>query len=98
VAEYLRKVRRQATALVVREIMPEFPLPLGVWFVRENIRSMLKGTPKEFDDLKSCLTYLKTFLTVPIPKWLEESAILRDTILQRRMDDYFHCSEFKQLG
>jgi len=93
VAEHLRSKRRQATALVVREIKPEFPLPLGVWFVRENVRSMLKDPPKVFDDLKSCLVYLKSFLTVPIARWMEESAILKDVVLQRRMDDYPRRSE-----
>lgn len=93
VAEHLKNKRRQAAALVVREIMPEFPLPLGVWFVRENVRSMLKDPPKVFDDMKSCLVYLKSFLTVPLRRWMEESAILRDAVLQRRMDDYARRSE-----
>jgi len=88
VSEYLRRIGRQATALVVREIMPEFPLPLGVWFVRENIRSMFNQPPMVFDDLGSCLRRLKGFLTVPIPKWKEESAILRDALTQRRIDDF----------
>lgn len=93
VAEHLKRLRRQATVLVVREIMPEFPLPLGVWFVRENVRSMFKVAPRVFDDLKSCLEYLKDFLVVPPSRWVEESALLRDTILQRRIDDYFRRSE-----
>jgi hypothetical protein len=93
VAEHLKRIGKQATALVVREIMPEFPLPLGVWFVRENIRSMFKGTATVFDDLRSCLIHLKNFLTIPPTKWVEESALLRDVILQRRIDDYFRRSE-----
>jgi hypothetical protein len=93
VAEHLKRMRRQATVLVVREIMPEFPLPLGVWFVRENVRSMLKGTPAVFDDLKSCLLYLKGFLRVPMSKWVERSELLKETILQKRIDDYFRRSE-----
>lgn len=94
VAECLREKRRQATALVVREIMPEYPLPLGVWFVRENVRTMLKQPPRAFEDLRSCLAYLKNFLTVPISKWMVESAILRDSVIQRRMDDYLKKAEF----
>jgi len=93
VAEHLKNMRRQATALIVREIMPEFPLPLGVWFVRENIRSMFKTRPVELEDLKSCLEYLKNYLVVPASKWLEKSALLRDAYFQRRMDDYFRRSE-----
>lgn len=88
VGEVLKRMRRQATALVIREIMPEFPLPLGVWFVRENVRAMFRKRPVVFDGLAQCLSYLKGFLTVPMSRWIEESAILRDSILQRRIDDY----------
>jgi len=95
VAEHLKRIRRQATVLVVREIMPEFPLPLGVWFVRENIRSMFKGTASVFDDLKSCLMHLKNFLVIPTTRWVEESALLREAILQRRIDDYLRYSDLQ---
>jgi hypothetical protein len=95
VGEALQGMRRQATALVVREILPEFPLPLGVWFVRENIRAMFKKNHTEFEGLGQCLAYLSRFLTVPIKKWTEESAILRDSILQKRMDDYFEVKRLR---
>ncbi|MGC8935965.1 MAG: Nre family DNA repair protein [Candidatus Methanomethylicaceae archaeon] len=88
VAEFLKSMRRQATVLVMREIMPEFPLPLGVWFVRENVRSMLKSKPKVFDGLRFALLYLKNLMRVPIMKWIQESRILKDSMLQRRMDEY----------
>ncbi len=88
VAEHLRSLRRQASALVVREIRPEFPLPLGVWFVRENVREMLRKPPAVFDDLGACLSHLKGRLRVPVQRWIGESTMLRDHLLQRRMDDY----------
>jgi len=86
-------MRRQAAVLVVREIMPQFPLPLGVWFVRENIRSMLNSHPIAFEDLKSCLMYLKRFLIILPARWVEGSVLLRDLLLQRRIDSYFRRSE-----
>ncbi len=93
VTEYLQRIRRQATVLVVREILPEFPLPLGVWFVRENVRSMLRQKPAEFDDLGSCLQRLKGDLRVPIKTWIERSGLLRDAFLQRRITEYFRSYE-----
>ena len=90
VSEYLKKIRKQASVLVLREIMPEFPLPLGVWFVRENIRAMLNKQPALFDDLKSCTAYIKNFLKVPLSRWLERSSLLTDLYCQRRLDDYFN--------
>ncbi|MFH1328376.1 MAG: Nre family DNA repair protein [Candidatus Bathyarchaeota archaeon] len=93
VSEHLRKMKRQASVLTLREIMPEFPLPLGVWFVRENIRAMLNKHPLVFEDLKSCLVYLKSFLRVPPSRWVEQSTLLKDLLVQRRLDDYFRRSE-----
>ncbi len=92
VAEHLRSIRRQATALVVREIMPEFPLPLGVWFVRENVRAMFRQMPAEFDDLSSALRHLGGRLRVPLRRWASRSVILKDSMLQRRIDEYFRVS------
>uniref|UniRef100_A0A7C3IXD8 DNA repair protein n=1 Tax=Candidatus Methanomethylicus mesodigestus TaxID=1867258 RepID=A0A7C3IXD8_9CREN len=94
VVEYLDKIKRQATALVVREIMPEFPLPLGVWFVRENIRAMFSGRRMLFDDLRSSLQSLKKYLAVPISLWIERSDLLKTCFLQRQMDEYLRRSEF----
>ncbi len=44
------------------------------------------------EDLKSSLMYLKSFLRVTIQRWVEESALLKDLLLQRRINDYFRIS------
>ncbi len=92
-AEHLASIRRQATALVVREIFPQFPLPLGVWFVRENVRAMFREPHAEFEDLPSALGHLGSLLSVPIAKWVSKSVILRDLLLQRRINEYFGGGE-----
>ncbi|MEM0385046.1 MAG: Nre family DNA repair protein [Nitrososphaeria archaeon] len=86
--EFLERIRRQATALVLREIHPEFPLPLGVWFVRECVRRMFTQKPKVFEDLKSALNGLSNSLTVPLKNWIEKSEILRESLFQRKITEY----------
>ncbi len=39
VLEHLRSRRRQAKALVIREVKPEYWAPLGVWVIRETVRN-----------------------------------------------------------
>lgn len=49
VAEHLSQRRRKAVALVIREIHPQYVMPLGVWQIREGVRAALKmkrGTPE----------------------------------------------------
>lgn len=81
VAEYLAKRKRQATAILFREIYSGFDLPMGVWFVRENIRELFKAKPMIFDTLDQALEYLKGVLKTDINLWRAKSGLLkRETI------------------
>ena len=76
VGEYLYKIRRQARAIVFRECYPGFIMPLGVWFVRENVRHALSSPYLSFDSLQELMSYIKTRLTIPLKYWYQTSGIL----------------------
>jgi len=80
VSEYLYARRKQATAILWREIYEGFNLPVGVWFVRENIREMFKKKPLTFDSIEPVFTYLKEILRVDLKKWLSKSMLNYNTI------------------
>jgi hypothetical protein len=46
VTEHLFKRRKKAAVLILREIRPEYVMPVGVWQIREGIREALKGKGK----------------------------------------------------
>ncbi len=69
VLEALRSMRRQAAVILWREIYPGFNLPIGVWWVRENIRAMFNGPYERFYDLRDALNYVAGFLRLPISTW-----------------------------
>ena len=73
VAEYLVRERRQAAALIFREIGPGYNLPLGVWQIRENVRNALKKKPLCFSDFGVVLAYLCLLYTSPSPRDLSTS-------------------------
>ena len=53
VVEYLSKKKLQAGVIILREIRPEYAIPVGVWQVREGIREAMKQKPiisNSFDD------------------------------------------------
>ncbi|WP_338598167.1 Nre family DNA repair protein [Sulfolobus tengchongensis] len=79
-AEFLEKRKRQATAILWREIYSGFNLPVGVWFVRENVREMFKQKPFLFDDITSALAFAESLLKVDIKKWLRHSMLSYNTI------------------
>ncbi|MGQ9638861.1 MAG: Nre family DNA repair protein [Candidatus Bathyarchaeia archaeon] len=88
VAEKLKSERRQASCLVLREIHPDYILPVGVWNVRESVRAMLKTRPARFDTLQKALSYTLTFLTVPLKDWVRASVILRTHQQQKKIIQY----------
>jgi len=62
--EYLERIQRQCSCLVIREIRPQYYSPLGVGILREISRQAFKNTGKNFNTLKySCklqLFYIAT--------------------------------------
>lgn len=88
VGEYLSRVRRQATAVLMREIYPGFNLPIGVWFVREQLRAMFREGPiARFSDVREAIRYLLKGSRLGM-RWARESVLLRRALTQRRLTDF----------
>jgi len=87
VLEYLKLIRRQAGALVLMEVYPEW-IPLGVWRFREICREALRKEPLEFDTLDESLSELRKRLRLPLDKWLEGSQILPWYTRQKRLTSF----------
>jgi hypothetical protein len=86
--EYLNKLGRQATAILLREIYEGFNLPVGVWFVRENLRRMFKEKPRKFNEIYEALEYISKLTRVPIKTWIRNSYLLRKILYERSLTDY----------
>jgi hypothetical protein len=89
VLEHLVNKKRQAKVFIFREAYPDYVIPVGVWQVRENCRNAMKQKPRIFDTLDSAIRYSMGKLTIPLNKWIETGPLLRHTIHQRKLTDYF---------
>jgi hypothetical protein len=69
VAEHLFKIRHKAAALILREIRPEYVMPLGVWQIREGIRKALDGEAKRFDNFQNASLFACANLSVSKNEW-----------------------------
>jgi hypothetical protein len=87
VTEKLGEMRKQAGVVIFRESYPGY-VPLGVWLVREAMRAALSQQPKKFENLDSALNYIYPKLWLPKSKWVEQSNILRNLRIQRRLVDF----------
>jgi len=77
-AEYLDQIKKQASALILREIRPEYYAPLGVGILRETTRAAFKQEPKTFNTLQEALNNIKQRLRIPIQYYLNESQLIKD--------------------
>ncbi len=88
VAEYLMKEKRQAGAIVFREVGEGYSIPLGVWQIRENVRHALAEKPLVFYSLDLVLRFLSQKLRVPMLQYKKESALLDAIIHQKKLVDF----------
>ena len=88
VNELLMKEKRTAGVVIFREAHPGYVMPVGVWNVRERVRESLTGNPFRFDNLESALQHIDSVMDIPRKTWLQHSAVMRDYMMQRRIDDY----------
>ena len=88
VNELLSRERRQAGVCIMREAHPGYILPVGVWNVRENVRKALSSSPRRFPTLKAALTHVSNIMDIPISRWIRSSAVLKDALYQRRIEDF----------
>lgn len=88
VAEYLSRIRRQAATVVFREVHPGYIVPLGVWVIRETVRSAMRKTPLKFTSLEESIQYIKNNLEIPWKEWEKSSQLLKFLNAQKIIDDY----------
>jgi len=84
VAEALYRMRRQAAAILWREVYTGFNVPVGVWWVRENVRAMFREEPVRLDTLDEALQAAAYLLKLPLERWLSVSKLVH--LLRARLD------------
>jgi hypothetical protein len=89
VLENLVSRGKQAKVFIFREAYPDYILPIGVWQVRENCRNAMKQEPMKFESMKQALNYTMNRLSIPIEKWLESGPLLKHTMTQKKLIDFF---------
>jgi len=88
VAEYLLEKKCQASALVLREIRPEYAVPVGVWQIREAIRSAMKNEPYIAENFDDGVTFAAQRMSVSKSEWLSKGDML-SMLKQKSISDFF---------
>ena len=88
VAEYLASNGIQAGALVLREIRPEYSIPVGVWQVREGVRAAMRQEYEVPESFEQAMAAAAGRMSISGREWLEHgsiSALKR----QRTLSEFF---------
>jgi hypothetical protein len=74
--------------MVLREIRPEYAIPVGVWQVREGVRMALKQKPVICSKFEEALDLACKGLSIDKKEWLARSK-LQKARKQKPISDYF---------
>ncbi len=88
VAEYLARKKKQAGVLILREIRPDYAVPVGVWQVREAIRAAMNKIPILVDSLDQGINLACKQMSISKNEWLSKGTILK-MLKQKTITDYF---------
>ena len=88
VAEYLSEKKIQAGVLILREIRPEYAIPVGVWQVREGIRAGMKKPPLHADNFDEALLLASKNMSVSKSEWFLHGKIGK-MMKQKSISDFF---------
>ena len=86
--EALEKEGKQAAAIVLRETYPGYLMPLGVWNVRESIRTLMKQRFRAFDTFKGALWFALGKMKIPREKWVASSVLISRELTQTKITSY----------
>ena len=78
----------QAGVVILREIRPEYAIPVGVWQVREGIREAMKKDPIIADDFNHALSLASQKMSISKSEWLAHGNIL-GLVRQKVLSDFF---------
>ncbi|WP_297550006.1 Nre family DNA repair protein [Thermococcus sp.] len=88
VLEALRGRRRQARAVVFREVTPEYYAPVGVWQIRLGVKKALNNPIGRFETLSEALEAVGRRLEHPLEEYLRRSYILGNLTRQKILDEW----------
>jgi len=88
VAEYLVQKKLQAAVLVLREIRPEYAVPVGVWQIREAIRAAMKKEPYIAGNFIDGVNFASKRMSISKSEWLSRGRLLK-MLKQKSISEFF---------
>jgi len=88
VLEGLSRMRRQATVVIVREVKPQYNVPVGVWEVRETVKGAFSKTPRTFETEEEAFSAISRH-AITRDLWKTKSALYHSLKEQLQIEQFF---------
>ena len=88
VAEHLARRRKKGGAIVLREIHPNYVMPVGVWQVREGVRKALKKPAQTFEDFGPAISYACSCMSLSKNEVIQRSRLWKSFKSQTKISDF----------
>lgn len=88
VAEHLARRNKKAGAIVLREIHPNYVVPLGVWQIREGVREALKNPPQKFERFDHAMSFACSYMSVSKKEMVQKSRLWKSFKGQTKISDF----------
>ncbi len=86
IAEYLMKIKRQASVLIFRECREEYYAPCGVGILREICKDALSKKPEVYYNLEDSFKSIAKRIKLPLELFKKESKLLFEIKHQKNLD------------
>jgi DNA repair protein NreA len=88
VSEHLACRHKKAGAIVLREIHPNYVMPLGVWQIREGVREALKKPPQKFERFDSAMLFACSCMSLSKKEVIQKSRLWKSFKSQTKISDF----------
>ena len=88
VAEQLARRHKKAAAIVLREIHPQYIMPLGVWQIRQGVREALKRPPQEFERFDEAISFACSYMSLSKNEVIQKSWLWKSFKYQTKISDF----------
>jgi hypothetical protein len=88
VAEHLARRHKKAGAIVLREIHPNYVMPLGVWQIREGVREALKKPPQKFERFDHAMSFACSYMSLSKNEVVQKSRLWKSFKGQTKISDF----------
>lgn len=85
-------LKRQAMAIVVREVFPEYEVPLGNWHIRESVRRAFTTRPYRFSEASEAIDFMCNLLKFPVNMLVNNSNLLKKYLYQEKITKYLNSN------